>query len=101
VWGLRLAFCHWTVNPNYLSKDELLYELCLRGITIETEIQSLRKLFRSAVARDLPVGVSHLRELIVGELGECFLNKIHELQAHVTQSETALPSLVARMRTKI
>jgi hypothetical protein len=89
VRGLSLAFCHWTMNPNYLGKDELLYELRIRGITSEAEIQSLRKLFHSVVARDLLVDVRHLRGLSVGELSECVLNKIHELQALVTQSQTA------------
>jgi hypothetical protein len=89
------------MNPNYLGKDNLLYELRIRGITSGAEIQSLRKLYRSVVARDLPVDVSHLRGLSVGELSERVLNKIHEFQAVVTQSETALPGLVARVRTKI
>jgi hypothetical protein len=89
------------MNPNYLGKDELLYELGIREITSEAETQSLRKLFRSVVGRDLPLDASHLRGLSVGEQEECILNKIHELQTLVGQSKTALPGLVTRVQTKI
>jgi hypothetical protein len=65
------------MNPNHLGKDDLLYELRIRGITSEADIQSLRKLFRSVVVTDLPVDVSYLRGLNVGELSECVLSKIH------------------------
>jgi hypothetical protein len=50
------------MNPNYLSGEELLYELRLRGIIGEGDVQSFRKLFRSVVARDLPQELGGLKE---------------------------------------
>jgi len=36
-------------NPNYLLKDELLYELLVRGISSDSDVHTLRKLFRAVV----------------------------------------------------
>ena len=43
------------MNPNFLLKDELLYELGIRGIHSDADTLGLRKLFRSIGARDLPL----------------------------------------------
>jgi hypothetical protein len=50
------------MNPNYLLKDELKYELGVRGIKSKADTQQLRKLFRSLVVEDLDVEVSYLHE---------------------------------------
>jgi hypothetical protein len=50
------------MNPNYLFKDELNYELGVRGITSNADTQELRKLFRSLVGEDLVVESSYLCE---------------------------------------
>jgi len=51
------------MNPNFLLKDELLYELCSRGISSEADVQTLRRLFRSVVSEDLPVDLSKVSSL--------------------------------------
>jgi hypothetical protein len=56
-----VLFCWHVMNPSYLQKDRLLYELGLRGITSVADIQTPRKLFRSVALRDLPVELSYLR----------------------------------------
>jgi len=43
------------MNPNFLLKDEVLYELGIRGITSDADVHTLRKLFQSVAAEDLPV----------------------------------------------
>ena len=43
------------MNPNYLTKEELLYELGIRGIKDDSDTQYLRKLFRRIISRDLPL----------------------------------------------
>ena len=89
------------MNPNYLSRDELIYELRARGIHSEEEVHLLRKLFRTVVARDLPQDSRLLGEFSVDELYACVLRKIHELQDLVESSETSTPSLVTRVRSKL
>jgi hypothetical protein len=62
--------CNWLVremNPNHLAKDELLYELSVRGITSEGDTNSLRKLFQSVVTKALPIDVSLLEKSQVNE----------------------------------
>ena len=49
-------------------KDELQYELCIRGIGSEVDVQTLRKLFRYVVSVGLPVDLRDLRPLGVEEL---------------------------------
>jgi hypothetical protein len=73
------------MNPNYLLKDELLYQLGIRGITSEGDIDSLRKLFRSSVARNLPINVDCLKGLQLNVLCSTILEKILKLQTQVTQ----------------
>jgi hypothetical protein len=46
------------MNPNFMLKDELLYELGIRGISSDADVQTLRKLFRSVVSEDLTVDLS-------------------------------------------
>jgi hypothetical protein len=89
------------MNPNYLLKDELLYELDTRGISSDADIQTLRKLFRSVSARDLPLEVSYLQELGGENLYESDLTKLRELQTLVTQPGTKLCVFLPRLRTKI
>jgi hypothetical protein len=43
------------MNPNFLFKDELLYELGIRGISSRADTSSLRKSFRAVISRDLPL----------------------------------------------
>jgi hypothetical protein len=90
------------MNPNYLAKDELVYELKARGITSEGDTNSLRKLFRLMVTRGLPIDIGLVEDSQVGELLEEITKKTSELQKLVTQTEkTRLPSLANRVQTKV
>jgi hypothetical protein len=89
------------MNPNYLLMDELLYELGLRRVTSELEIHSLRKLFRSVAARDIPVEVGYLKSVSEEELYERLLSKILELQNFINKPETELSDSASRIHTKL
>jgi hypothetical protein len=70
------------MNSNYLLKDELVYELAIRGIREEADFPKLRKLFRSAITRGLPVDIQYLREFESQELYERIAIKVRELQIY-------------------
>jgi len=80
------------MNPNFLLKDELQYELKICGINSEANIQTLHKLFRSVVC--------NLYSLSVEELFGCVVSKTVELQGLVTQQKLDL-SLMPCFSTKI
>jgi hypothetical protein len=59
------------MNPNNLLRDELEYELHIRGIHTEGDVHVLRKIFRSVISEAVPIrpdilGEVELRELVVG-----------------------------------
>jgi hypothetical protein len=58
----------YSMNPNFLLKDELLYQWDIRGISSDADVQTLRRLFRSVVSQDLPVDVSKVGSLGVEQL---------------------------------
>jgi hypothetical protein len=64
------------MNPNYLAKDELLYELSVRGIVSDGDTYALRKLFRSVVTRALPVEENLREGFQVGEAVEDIVKKL-------------------------
>jgi hypothetical protein len=56
------------MNPNYLLKDELQYELLVTGIKSEADVQTLRKLFRLVFSENVRVELTGLGILKVQEL---------------------------------
>jgi hypothetical protein len=89
------------MNPNYLLKDELVYELTIRGIQEEADSNKLRKLFRSAITRRLPVDVRYLQAFESHELYEQVVSKIRELQVLLTRPHADLSSLATRVANKV
>jgi len=89
------------MNPNYLTKDELLYELGIRGIDSGADTHSLRKLFRSIANRDLPLNVSYLTSASIEALYLCVFNKVSELQDLVVRSGTNWSLVAPRVSTKL
>ena len=89
------------MNPNFLLIDELQYELKIRGINSEADVQILRKLFRSLVAKGFPIDLCNLYSLSVEELFGCVASKIVELLDLVTQQNLYLSSLTQRFSTNI
>jgi hypothetical protein len=75
------------MNPNYLLKDELVYELEVRGITSETDVATLRKLFRMVIAEGIGVQINNLRTANIDELYSPIVSKINELQSLVPVPE--------------
>ena len=66
----------YSMNTNFLLKDELQYELNIRGINSEADVQTLRKLFRSVVAEGLRIDLCNLYSLSVEEIFVCVASKI-------------------------
>jgi hypothetical protein len=90
------------MNPIYLAKDELLYELHVRGVNSDSDATALRKLFRTVVTRGLAVDISLSDHSVIGELLGQVESKISELQTLVTTTTpTVLPTLVKRVKTKV
>jgi len=75
------------MNPNHLTKAELLYELGIRGIDTLADTLQLRKLFRKLVTRELPLQFSYLTSGATEELYLCISTKVSELQELVSKSE--------------
>jgi hypothetical protein len=83
------------MNLNNLLKDELQYELRFRGIKSDAEIQTLRKLLRSAITESVVVNVNTLTRKDIPELLQAVVNKIVELRAVVELEHSDTPTVVA------
>jgi hypothetical protein len=68
------------MNPYYLFKEELIYELGVRGIVSDADKQHLRSLFRAVVREDRDPEVSYLRDRGFQDLCQVALDKITEFQ---------------------
>jgi hypothetical protein len=77
------------MNPNFLVKDELQYELRIRGISSAGDTAVSRKLFRSVIPRQLTLQWDYLESVSVAEWCSCIEQKICELQKTVSQSSLA------------
>jgi len=82
-------------------KDELQYELSVQGISSDSDVQTLRKLFRSVVAEKVPVYLRNLSTQSVEELYECVANKTLDLQALITQQKSELALLTPSFRNRL
>jgi hypothetical protein len=76
------------MNRNFSRKDELRYEICIRGINSDVDVQTLRRLFRSVVAEGLPVDLGKISPLGIEELYTSVASKVVELQTLVVQLES-------------
>ena len=91
----------YIMNHNFLLKDELLYELGIRGISSDAEVQPLHKLFQSVVLEDLLLDSSKVSSLGIEELYTSIVSKILELQDQVTQPKSGPSLSTPRFRTRI
>ena len=91
----------YVMNPNFLLKDEVLYELGIRGITSDADVHTLRKLFPSVAAEDLPVDSNKVSSLGTEELYTIIVSKIFELQDQVTKPKLSLSLSTSRFKTRI
>ena len=89
------------MNPNYLLKDELLYELLVRRISSDSDVHTLRKLFHAVVTDKVTCDVRNLTTLSVEELFEAVDNKAVEMQNLIKQQEEELFQLSPHFRTHL
>jgi hypothetical protein len=89
------------MNPNYIFKDGLQYKIFIRGIRSDVEVQTLRKLLRSAVTENVAVKLSALSRKDISELFQIVLYKVAELRTIVGSEQSDKASLVTRVRTRI
>ena len=89
------------MNPNYLSKDELSYELGIRGIVEDTDTQNLRKLFRRVLTRELPLQWDFLTPQRTEELYSVISTKVHELQEWLTRESPKPTDFASRVKTRV
>jgi len=89
------------MNPNHLTKDELLYELVIRGIDTVADTLLLRRLFRKSVTMDLPLQFSYLTSGATEGLYLGISTKVSELQKLVGKSEINWISLAPGVLSKV
>src|SRR5215510_13879024 len=89
------------MNSNYLHKDELLYELGIRGIASEGDTQLLRRVFRSVATQDVNVQGDYLSSIPVDKWISEVNTKICELQNIVSHGRSLSSFLEPRVRTRL
>jgi len=89
------------MNPNHQLKDKLQYELSVRGISRDSDVQTLHKLFRSVLAEKFPVDLCNLSTPSVQGLLDCVVNKTLQLQALITQQKSQLDLFTPHFQTRI
>ena len=89
------------MNPNYLLRDELQYELASRGLNSSGDVQFLRKIFRVVQTDGVPNLASYLAQGSFEDMYRCACSKLGELEALHNQLEKGSVPPVPRMRTRI
>jgi hypothetical protein len=89
------------MNPNYLLKEELEYELRIRGIYSQGDLKILRKIFRSVTSEDVPIKLENLGEINTLEQWECICFKVAELERLVDNPSSNYAKLSARVKTRV
>jgi hypothetical protein len=89
------------MDPNYLLKDEIEYELAVRGICCEVSVQDLRKIFLTNISRTLPLHFESLKLEATEEILGNISTKIFELQAYVEQIKEYTADVTARVSTRL
>jgi hypothetical protein len=75
------------MNPNYLLREEIEYELCVRGLNVMGDINLLRQVFRSVVTETVAVNLENLGgEFDPQEHIEYISSKIQELEVLLEKS---------------
>jgi hypothetical protein len=90
-----------TMNPNYLLRDDLEYELASRGLSSFGDVQWLRIIFRAVQADGIPSQASHLPQGSIEELYRWACVKLCELESLNEQLDRSLPTPVYRIIAKV
>jgi hypothetical protein len=89
------------MNPNYLSRNELLYELGVRGIACTEDIESLRSTFRAIYLRDFPLEQKYFESASVGDWIAGLEANICELQDFVGKLDSQPVLSTSRILTQV
>jgi hypothetical protein len=89
------------MNPNYLYKDELKYELGTRGVSSLGDVELLRKIFRSIQAEEVPSNIQNLGKFDVRELFKSVQGKLAELERLTGQDTNSRPLSRVRVSTRV
>jgi hypothetical protein len=81
-----------------LGMLEYEYELRIRGIHSEGDVQLLRKTFHSVMSKDVPIKSENLGELNLLEQWEYICFKVAELERLVAQPSSNYAQLSARFK---
>ena len=89
------------MNLNYLLKDELQYELRVRGIKSDAQLQTLRKSLRSAISEGVVVNLNAITRKDIPDFLQAVVKKIVELQAIVELEYSDTPKVVTGVRARL
>jgi hypothetical protein len=89
------------MNPNFLLKDELVYELTIRGITSEGDTSLLRKLFRSTDTTEVEIQQEFLKSVSLDNWFSVIHTKICELQKLIVHGIATTAVVEPRVRTRL
>ena len=73
------------MNPNFLHKDELAYELEVRGISSKGDTALLRKLFRAIDKTEVEIQQEYLKSVELADWFSVIESKVCELYRLVVQ----------------
>jgi hypothetical protein len=88
------------MNPNYLLRDELLYELAIRGINIEGDVLLLRKLMGLVLSEDVHIVPEMVAGLDVSEQLDLIGPKVAEMEGLLCDTGPGHGSVTACLRTR-
>jgi hypothetical protein len=88
------------MNPNHLLKDELEYELRVRGIVGAGEVYLLRKQLRQAISSCYP---ALPEKFLTGDVREDFgicVQKLRDLEHYCNDADRSCPLVAARIKSR-
>jgi hypothetical protein len=89
------------MNPHYLLKEEIEYELHARGLSVSADVSLLHKVFRSVSTEAVAVNLESLGgEIKPQEHIEYILSKIQDLEVLVEKSTTELAAIGPRFHAR-
>jgi hypothetical protein len=71
------------INPNYLLRNELQYELASRGLNSSGDVQFLRKIFRVVQADGVPSLAIYLAQGSFEDMYRCAYSKLGGIRSMV------------------
>lgn len=89
------------MNPNFLHKDELAYELEVRGISSKGDTALLRKLFRALDKTEVEIQQEYLKSVELADWFSVIESKVCELYRLVVQGISTPAIVEPRVRTRL